>query len=346
MGATYSWRKPRAQADAVGLLQHRHRLGRPFQAQQAQRLGLQDLGGGGHVAGPALQLGLDQLLGHLAAAGLGPDPQAHAVGLGVADGGAVGVQALGRLAGGAQVAQAVLAEGDVPGGGVDLPAVAGPFQQPHGLPALLDAGLEARGAVEHHAVEVQRLALAPDVAQRPADGQRLLGVGDAPLDPGQHRHHRGVFGVGLGQLGRGRVALGQVHLAQVGPGAGHLAPPEPVGVGQPAEQAHHQQLLLGAGALRRPPADVQPGQQGVQRLARAPPCSTAGTCPRCPRGTGRRSSRRPRSSASRRLLHVAALERQVAQLGVQPRPLQVAVAPGCARRRELGLGVLVVARAA
>src|SRR5439155_24433040 len=74
------------------------------------------------------------------------------------------VHALSLGDGPAQVAQAIQAGGDLVAGDVDFPVVAGPLQEPHRLPALLNALAEPGAGVEDDAVEVQRLPLPPDVA--------------------------------------------------------------------------------------------------------------------------------------------------------------------------------------
>jgi hypothetical protein len=291
------------------------------------------------VLAQALQVGADEVGGHVAGGGLGPGAQGDPGGLVVADlHGRASHQAAG-FDRGVQVAQAVQGEGDVPLGGVGLPAVTGPVEQGRGLAAVVDALLVAGRGVEDDAQEVQGLALAPHVAQLGADAQGPLGVGPAPREPGEHGHDRGVLGVGLRHLGRRWVPLGQVHLPQVGPQAGHPAPLEPVDVRQPAVQAHRQQL--GPGAVGRAPVQEQAGEQGVEQLdhdlphdrdevpgpaARHPPAQEAhGPLDRAAGGG-----------------HVAPLERQLAELALDLGPVDRIVGqPGCGL--EVGRGLLVPA---
>ena len=61
--------------------------------------------------------------------------------------------------------EAVVAKGDVPLRGVHLPAIARALEQAHRLVGISRSPPAARRRVEHDAVEVERLPLAPDVAE-------------------------------------------------------------------------------------------------------------------------------------------------------------------------------------
>jgi hypothetical protein len=89
----------------------------------------------------------------------------------VADCGAVAIDAFAGLDRFGQTPQPVLTESDVPARGIDLPLVAGAFEQPNGLGQLVDRLLEPRRGIQHDAVEAERLTLPPHVAERAADLQ-------------------------------------------------------------------------------------------------------------------------------------------------------------------------------
>ena len=166
----------------------------------------------------------------------------------------------------AEPAEPVLAERDVPACRVDLPLVAGALEQPDRLVQLVDRLLETRSGVQDHAVEGERLALAPDVAEGASDLERSLGVRDATGVPRQRGRHRCVLGVGLRQLEGRWVPLEDVHLTKMRPRRGHLAAGEPVGVGESAVDAGGQEGCLGAGLLDATSRNQPARQQTVRGL--------------------------------------------------------------------------------
>jgi hypothetical protein len=84
-----------------------------------------------------------------------PGAQADAGGGPVSDVAGGGVEPAADVHRLADVTEAVEREGDVPGGGVDLPPVPRPFEEADGFPAAGDALLVAGRAVEQHAVETE-----------------------------------------------------------------------------------------------------------------------------------------------------------------------------------------------
>ena len=172
------------------------------------------------------------------------------------------------------VAQVVQRRGDLVARRVDFPVVAGALEQPDGLPARIDALREPGLHVQQNAGVVQRLALSPQVAERLADVQRLLGVvhaaleaGDQPAaEPGNHAHGRRVLRIGMRQFQRGRIPFRQVHLAQMRPQRDVGAAAVPVGQCQPVEQAHGQQFRVA-----RLPLAAMHEQRGETACAAAGP---------------------------------------------------------------------------
>ena len=124
--------------DASGHLESGGGLGVSAFAEQADGFGEVDFGGGVGVLVVAVELGGDEVGGHLSARGAGPPAQADAGGRPVADLHGVAVQPAGLVDGLVELAQAVSGERHVPAGGVHLPPVAGALQQTDGLSQLVE----------------------------------------------------------------------------------------------------------------------------------------------------------------------------------------------------------------
>src|SRR5262249_52997135 len=124
-----------------------------------------DLGMALDVSGGSRHFHLDELLGQAPERGARPYIQADPGSLGITQVQAGLVHALRLGHGASQVAHVIEAGCYLEAGDVDLPVIAGSFQEPYSFATAGNAVLEARGGIEHNAVKVQRLALSPQVSK-------------------------------------------------------------------------------------------------------------------------------------------------------------------------------------
>src|SRR5258706_5208880 len=108
----------------------------------------------------------------------------------------------------AELTEAILVASDVEARRVLLPGVAGPLEQTDRFATVRDRFGEIRPAVERQPGETQRLRLAPDVAERPAQLERFRGVAPEPATQADHHSDIGVQNAGLRELGGARVPSG------------------------------------------------------------------------------------------------------------------------------------------
>ncbi len=158
-------------------------LGDPTCVVQLHAFGAQDLDHALRVRPFALQLGLEDLLRNRAAGGPGPYVETDTRSLLITHLDSRIVLEPGLLTGPRHVAEPIQGAGQLEAGDVYLPIITGAFQQADRFAARVSTLTESRCGVEHQAVVGERLALAPDVTERLANGERPAGVRDTAREP-------------------------------------------------------------------------------------------------------------------------------------------------------------------